>query len=446
MITMPPRSCRRRVPGASADLRPGRALRHALSLTLGLTFLAATLPARADEELTQRIRRYAEAYDSAGQLSGQLLVARAGEVLVELEFGEVERDDRLAVSSITKPLTIALTALLEADGKLSRNDALARWLPEFPHGDQLQVKHLLYHRAGLPHRVTTPDQENRRWTAAEVAALVAEIGPQGDVPAKRSYSSAGYAVLARVLERAGGASYAELLQERILKPAGVEGACDATSDGCSPTRASFTYGAGGELVSMPEKDYSFLVGGGSWIAGARDVLRVQRAVVDGLYGSAVRTALLRLGEMSWNGSSNGYRAVASYDQDSDVSVVLVGNLSTGAINPLLAAAARLASGEEVAPAEFSRPEFVTVEAQELERVAGTYALQPTMALALRGGVLWANEWPLVPVAPAEGEALRLHSVNDHAVIVPVWAADGPVEAIDWRRGGRSSVSPRVEDR
>ena len=412
--------------------------------TLALLALLASAAAGEDQSLAEQIGQYAAAYDGAGQLSGQLAVAKGGQLLAELEFGDVERADRFAVTSVTKPLTIALTVLLEADGKLSRNDPLERWLPDFPHGEELQVKHLLYHRAGLPHRVTTPDQENRRWTASQIADLAAKVGPQGDVPAKRSYSSAGFAVLARVLERAGGAPYSELLRERVLKPAGAEGACDATTDGCSPTRASFTFGAGGEVVDMPEKDFSFLVGGGSLIAGARDVLRVQRAVVDGVYGEAVRAALLRLGKMSWNGSSNGYRAVATYDKSSDVSVVLVGNLSTGAINPLLSAAARLAAGEQVEPARFELPEFVALDEAALQAVVGTYELPPTMAFELRDGVIWANEWPLIPVAPAEGDTLRLHSVNDYAVIVPIFAADGSVEAIDWRRGGRSSVSPRLD--
>jgi hypothetical protein len=83
-----------------------------------------------------------------------------------------------------------------------------------PRGDEITIEHLARHTAGIPHRVTECDEGAVPRTAADMVQLVIERVERDGLlvePGTNSvYSSAGYSVLARVLELTGGASWEEL--------------------------------------------------------------------------------------------------------------------------------------------------------------------------------------------------------------------------------------------
>src|SRR5262245_36048243 len=89
----------------------------ALLLSIAGGANAAQAPARdADSKLGRAIDAWAKPLVENGHLSGQLLVARGGKVIVERSFGYANRElkvpmtpeTRLCVASITKPMTILL--------------------------------------------------------------------------------------------------------------------------------------------------------------------------------------------------------------------------------------------------------------------------------------------------------------------------------------------------
>lgn len=200
---------------------------------------ADPLPAHAAEPSASSpdLRRLAEGFDefvapldAAEQLSGQLLVAHGDDIALERFYGWANRELRSPVTaatcfniaSITKPMTQVLALQLLAEGKLAADDPVAKWIPGVPGGETMTVTHLLQHRAGIPHRFTTDEQETVPHTAAEMVEL-AKLATLEFTPGERSqYSSGNYIVLARILELASGRSYPELLHDRIAAPLGLQ--------------------------------------------------------------------------------------------------------------------------------------------------------------------------------------------------------------------------------
>ena len=135
---------------------------------VGVGIAAVTAGAGTADDLGARLDAFVEPYLAAGHLSGSLLVARGDDVLVERSWGwadpvtqrPTEANTPLPIASITKPLTIILAFRLQEEGLLSHDDSLTGFLPDFPHGDDILVKHLIWHRSGLPHLVTDRDDEN----------------------------------------------------------------------------------------------------------------------------------------------------------------------------------------------------------------------------------------------------------------------------------------------
>src|ERR1700720_1745761 len=148
---------------------PMRAVRRIVPLVCLSPLLAgAQTPQRpTDEELVRRVESYVAPL-APHELSGTLLVARGDRVLVERSFGfaNYELGVRFTpttptnVASITKPLTVIITSQLVEAGRLSLNDTVSKWVPEYVYGKRMTVRQLLNHRAGVPHRLLPDDAQS----------------------------------------------------------------------------------------------------------------------------------------------------------------------------------------------------------------------------------------------------------------------------------------------
>ena len=389
-----------------------------------------------------RIGAYLQPIARAGELSGTVLVARGSRVIYEHSFGRQTYPAGPAnrpttafnVASVTKPLTRIMTLQLADRGRLSPADSLAKWIPEFPAGGRITLAELLAHTSGIPHRVTTVADESRPQTAESMARLAATQPLLFEPGSSTSYSSAGYSVLARVLELAGGASYEVLLRTLVFEPAHVRGAWDATgARRLRPHAASYLRAATGPLPA-DGPDLSFLVGAGSVYATPRQLFGVVRALVGGSYGAPARSAFLdSTGQFYWNGVTSGYRAFVTYDSAGDVTVIATLNLLTGAADLLRRDLPRLAHGERVPPAALPSYPAVALTPAEWCGLAGSYARAggPAVPLELLSPTLLRRgTYLLIPVGHD-----RFLSTQDYADVRAVRAGDGAVAALAWGADG-----------
>jgi CubicO group peptidase (beta-lactamase class C family) len=421
------------------------------ALCCGLVVGAAPAP-RAPSRFARDLDAWVRPMVEAGHLSGSLLVSRGGRVLLERSWGDANRElrapvtpeTRFCVASITKPMTVMIAIQLIEEGRLRMGDSLARWIPDFPSGDRMTIEHLLRHRAGIPHRVTEDNDEVAPHTAADMVEFARRKALLFAPGESSVYSSGGFAVLARVLELAGGRDYGTLLEERICRPLGMTHTLHADARQLVPHRAaSYLHGLRG-IENAPLKDNSFLVGGGSVISTARDIHTLLQAVVSGRMGEGARQSWLRGGRLNWNGSTNGFRAFAIYDSATAVAMVYTGNVHTGAADLLRAAIPRLLAGESVAPARVPDPERDRVALGEaaLRGYQGIYDLSNGVRLEVRArdGGLVANDWTLVPVAND-----RFLSLRDYGDVRVVRDSTGGIVRLDWESGGTMLAAPRVGD-
>ena len=159
-----------------------------------------------------------------GQLAG---VAAAG----ERRRGSgipVTVDDRWHVGSITKSMTATLLAVLEDDGRLSRDDTLPALLPDIEMAggwDACTLHHLLTHTAGagvdLPNRVQSVWPDTAEELVAARRRFIADIldkEPESPCGERFAYSNVGYTIAGHIAETVAGTPYEALLQERVFAP------------------------------------------------------------------------------------------------------------------------------------------------------------------------------------------------------------------------------------
>ncbi len=191
------------------------------------TCVAGSGLAHAHEKIEAALRPFVESNEIAGAVA---LVADAERVLdvttvgwADLESKRPMTSDTLFwIASMTKPMTAALIMMLQDEHKLSVDDPIERYLPEFqnlPPGKDgtratPRLRHLLTHTSGLE---TVPCS---RWDAplAEAVAAYATRPLRFTPGSKWEYSNGGINALGRIVEVVEGRSFAEVLQRRLLDP------------------------------------------------------------------------------------------------------------------------------------------------------------------------------------------------------------------------------------
>jgi CubicO group peptidase (beta-lactamase class C family) len=374
-----------------------------------LTLLAAAIPAAAQKTKAAQLDAYISPFAKAGHFSGVVVVGEKGKIIYEKAFGFANFELRvpntpetiIGIASITKPMTgIILRRLLEKK-TVALAEPVSKYIPDFPNGDRITVDMLRAHRSGIPHRVMPAEMEAIPVTSAQMVENIKKAKLEFEPGAGRLYSSAGYTVLARILEIASGRTYADLLQEYVFAPAGMTKSSTFDGRKIIPGRSSDYLLDDGGLYNAPTKDLAFLVGAGSVLSTGRDVYAFGNAIVTGKYGEGTKASLIADNVMTANGSTNGHRAEIRFDTAKKYSYALISNLNSGANDMVLAAIRDIMEGKKLAPPVVPKPVFVPDANPNLAQFEGVYVREggTRFDVTTDGKVLLAGDVKLGSIRP-----------------------------------------------
>lgn len=381
------------------------------------------------------IDEYVSRFAAAGHFSGVVLAAKDGNIIFEKAYGSANAehdvpnrlDTKFGIASVNKPMTSVILIWLIEAGKISLEDKLSKFIPDFPNGDKITIEMLVRHRSGIPHRAMPEEEETRPYTPAEMAEKAKKAELAFSPGTDELYSSAGYAVLARVLEIVSGKPFAELLQEYVFVPAGMKDSIDFDSRRIIKRRAQDYLLEDTGFAPTPLKDYSFLVGAGSVFSSASDVYKFGRAVIDGKYGGIARSNLVLEGVFRSNGSTNGYRCNVRIDEKNKYGYVVTSNLGSGANDLVINSLGDILQDKQVGPPEIPNPQIDLKVRNNLPDYVGRYKLGGSgFGILIKNGELFAGPFKLQPLGRD-----RFYSFWSYADITFVRDEKGKVYGLEW---------------
>ncbi|MFN0099853.1 MAG: serine hydrolase domain-containing protein [Gemmatimonadaceae bacterium] len=413
-------------------------------------------------------------------------VAQTGAILLEKAYGAADLEQRTALTansileagSVAKQFTAAAVTLLALEGKLRFGDEIQKYFPEIPRYERpVTVRMLLDHTSGLRDWGDIVNMAGwRRGTRAVTHAHVLEViarqrrtnYPPGD---RYSYTNSGYNLLAMLVARVSGQTFAEFTRARLFVPLGMTSTSwrddyrrvvPGRATAYAPLGA-----ASGWATDMPFEDAH---GNGALLTTVGDLLRWNEALtkrsVGGVVGSALVDSLTRTGRLTngesityaaglvvdryrgttqigHSGATAGYRAyLARYPEQRDLSVAVLCNNSGASTAHAHAMVTGLAAGlTDVAPSSTDFPVAGTMpHADSLMKFVGDYASDEvgvTFQVRIEDGRLvlrrapadsWvisrinrdgrfsAGPWQLWFTAQREGPVMHLGSGRAHDVV------------------------------
>jgi D-alanyl-D-alanine carboxypeptidase len=168
-------------------------------------------------------------------VGASVLVGSGGHILLHKGYGfadlglEAPAKDETVYHVVGPMLPFTGVAVMQQveRGKLSLDDDISKFIPEFPlQGHRVTIRQLLNHTSGIVdyHYLGDPIEATSRQPKAldEVMALYAGKKWVNDPGKKWDWSISGFQLLVTIVERVTGQSFPDYVQQNIFRPAGVK--------------------------------------------------------------------------------------------------------------------------------------------------------------------------------------------------------------------------------
>lgn len=165
------------------------------------------------------------------QFNGSVLVAEKGKVLLAKGYGfrdtlsryKTNKNTIYELASCSKQFTAAAVVLLHRQGLLQYDDAIDKYIPELKQWHDVTIYDLLRHTSGLPEYI---GDMAKGWNHQKIATnkdLITFYAKRRDTlsfkpGSMHRYNNTNYALLASIIERVSGKTYADYLRDHIFRP------------------------------------------------------------------------------------------------------------------------------------------------------------------------------------------------------------------------------------
>ncbi|OBX27293.1 CubicO group peptidase (beta-lactamase class C family) [Gelidibacter algens] len=310
-----------------------------------------------------------------------VLIAKEGQPIYRKAFGMADLELKvpmqpsnvIEIGSITKQFTVVAILMLEEQGKLKIEDAITKYIPEYPtQGKTITIHQLLNHTSGIRSYTDMPSfQKMARtdMTPTEIIDAFKNEPMDFDPGEKFLYNNSGYILLGHIIEVVSGQTYADFIQKNIFDVVGMTDSYYGSMKTLIPNRAS---GYSRNENGYSNADYLSLTlpyAAGAIMSTIDDMLKWQNALSanslvkktsmeKAIHGSSLNNGEpinygYGLEEADINGSRSiqhgggifGYTTMGIFLPEEDMYVIALSNCDCGNVNAAALKIAAMAIGK-----------------------------------------------------------------------------------------------------
>ena len=336
-----------------------------IALVASALLVLPTATAASQSSQSVRVDSLFARWSSPTSPGAAVMVVQDGRVLHAKGYGSANLDHGIPITtstvfdiaSVSKQFGAMAIALLEADGRISLDDDVRKYIPELhDFGNRITIRHLVHHTSGI--RDWPGTMRIGGWTFHDVISfeqILRFAFAQRELNFKPgddyAYSNTGYNLLAEVVKRVSGKSFREFTDERIFKPLGMTNTHfhDNHTEVVRNRAESYAPAPGGRWQFVP--NHLTALGSSSlhttvedlarWVAnfdkptvgGAKVIARThERGVLNRgdtiPYAFGQNVMMVRgLRTVMHGGSWAGYRSQLQRYPDEKLSIIILGNVS-----------------------------------------------------------------------------------------------------------------------
>ncbi|MFP3591169.1 serine hydrolase domain-containing protein [Chryseobacterium sp. SIMBA_038] len=225
-------------------------------------FIANNFSAQTNSNAERKIDSLFSQYNSktAGVAVG---IVKDGKLIFKKGYGtaNLEYDIPITpktifnVGSVSKQFTTFSIYLLEKQGKISLDDDVRKYIPELPiYEKTITIRHLCSHTSGLKDQWALLTLAGWRMddiiTSEQVMKIISKHKALNFAPGSQfKYSNSGFTLLAEIVKRVSGKSFAEFAKENIFDPLGMENTLIYDDNEKTVKNRAYSYGSENGLYS-----------------------------------------------------------------------------------------------------------------------------------------------------------------------------------------------------
>lgn len=416
-----------------------------VSLTVALLVSVAVggpaLAGQAPPDASVRVDNIFDSWNSVESPGCAVGVAKDGLIVLSRAYGMADLEHHIPntphtifeAGSISKQFTAAAVILLALDGKLSLDDEVHTYVPEvYDYGVEITLRHLMTHTSGLRDwgsvaGISGWGRQYRTHTHAHVLDILSRQSALNFPPGHEySYSNSGYNLLAIIVGRVSGMSFAEFSKHRIFEPLGMHNTQWRDDYTRIVEGRSTAYRVEEDNVSIM-RPIENVHGNGGLLTTVGDLLKWNEALEQGRLGGPEfkrmmheqgrlndgRTIAYAAGlyiqpfagvpSVTHTGSTSGYRAFLGRYPEQHLSVAMLCNASNVSTRGTGERIVRIYLGD--AARESAPPQAANVSRDVLSRLTGLYVDtqtgEPVRLVLNQGQLMLAGRIPLVPRTATE---------------------------------------------
>lgn len=212
-------------------------------------------------------------------------IVKDGKVEVMKGFGvsewgtakKVDEHTLFGIGSNTKAFTATALAMLDADKKLSLDDKVQKWLPDFKLYDpwvakEANIRDLLCHRLGFETFQGDFMYFDSDLSKEEVRQKFAMVKPDHSFRSRWGYTNAAFLTAGEIIPKAVGKTWSEFLKERIFTPLGMSRSISTGAEMNTATNISIAHTVvDGAVKKIPYGRLDNMAPAGSIFSSASDM-------------------------------------------------------------------------------------------------------------------------------------------------------------------------------